>query len=95
MLLLVLLPAYRASYVILLILLPGIVVAVGCTSDSRGLTARDERALLVRAGAGTLLLSTLYLPAIALFDVLGAAVVTPVVYVGQYVLLRRLWLRSK
>jgi O-antigen/teichoic acid export membrane protein len=94
-LLLVLLPAYRDSYVLLLILLPGTVVAAGARVILAAFTARDERALLVRAGAGTLLLSTLYLPAIALFDVLGAAVVTPVVYVGQYVLLRQLWLRSQ
>jgi O-antigen/teichoic acid export membrane protein len=94
-LLLVLLPAYRTSYVLLLILLPGTVVASGARVILAALTARDERALLARAGAGTLLLSMLYLPAIVLFDVLGAAVVTPVVYVGQYVLLRQLWLRSQ
>ena len=92
-LLLVLLPAYRASYLLLLILLPGTVVAAGARVILSALTARDERALLVRAGVGTLLLSTLYLPAIALFDVLGAAVATPVVYVGQYLLLRQLWRR--
>jgi O-antigen/teichoic acid export membrane protein len=94
-LLLVLLPAYRASYPLLLILLPGTVAAAGARVILSALTARDERALLLRAGAGTLLLSVLYLPAIALFDVFGAAIASLFVYVGQYLLLRHLWTGSR
>jgi O-antigen/teichoic acid export membrane protein len=93
-LLLLLIPEYRAGFPLLLVLVPGMVLAAAGRVVVSALTARDQRALLRRAAVGTLALSLLYVPAIAMFDVLGAAVASPLVYVGQYLLLRRLWARA-
>lgn len=94
LLLLVLLPAYSASFPLLLVLLPGMVLASGARVIMAALTARDERVLLMRAAVGTLALSVLYVPAIAMYDVFGAAALAPIVYIGQLILLRRLWKRA-
>lgn len=94
LLLLVLLPDYRTSLLLLLILLPGMVFASGTRVILSALTARDERLLLIRASVGTLALILLYVPAISWFDVVGAAVISPVIYLGQWLLLRRLLARA-
>jgi len=93
-LLLKVLPAYATSFPLLLILLPGMVLASGSRVILAAFTARDERTMLLLAAAGTLVLTAIYVPVIAAWGIFGAAAASVVVYVGQYVLLRRLWSRA-
>jgi hypothetical protein len=93
-LLLYILPAYRDSLALLAILMPGVVAGAAARVILAALTARDARPLLRRAAAANLTISCLYLPAVALWGVRGAATASTSIYLLQLLVARRLWARA-
>lgn len=93
-LLLYVLPDYRGSLALLAIILPGVVAGAAARVVLAAITARDERHLLRLAAAANLTISCLYLPAVALWGVTGAAVASTVIYTLQLLVARRLWTRA-
>jgi hypothetical protein len=94
-LLLYILPEYRGSLVFLALLLPGVLAGAAARVILAVLTARDERHLLRLAAVGNLAIACLYLPAIALGGVTGAAVASTFVYCLQLLIAQRLWKRAR
>jgi len=94
-LLLVALPRYADSFPLLLMLLPGIVASASARVTLAALTARDERRLISLGSAATLAVACLYVPAIALGGVAGAAMGSTVIYIGGFALAHQLWKKAK
>lgn len=89
-----LLPSYAEGFTILLIVLPGMVVSAQARIVLAAFSALDERGALFVTACGTLLLCSAYLPAIAFFGVLGAAVASSAIYFGQFFLVRAVLTRA-
>ena len=88
------LPNYRYALVLLVLLVPGVILSAAGRVTLSAMVARDRRRMLRRAAVAALLLSTLYVPFIAIGGVTGAALASTAIYAGQYVTLRRLWTSS-
>ena len=84
-------PGYRGSFVLLALLLPGVLAGAAARVVLAALTARDERSLLRRAAVANLAIAGLYLPAITLAGVTGAAIASTLIYLLQLVVAHRLW----
>jgi hypothetical protein len=93
-LLLHILPDYRRSFPLLVLLLPGVLAGAAARVVLAALTARDERPLLRRAAVANLAIACLYLPAIELGGVTGAAIASTFIYLLQLLVARWLWKRA-
>lgn len=93
-LLLIMLPDYGESLGMLLLLMPGVVLASGARVILSALIARGLRSVLLQASIGNIALSMMYLPAIVLFDAWGAAICSVIVYIGQMWFMYRLFARA-
>jgi O-antigen/teichoic acid export membrane protein len=76
-------PDYRKSFVLLVLLLPGVLAGAAARVVLAAPTARNERSLLRRAAVSNLAIACLYLPAIALEGVTGAVIASTFVYLLQ------------